>query len=364
MTLAGDVILRYDNGKFNYVYYAPSGLFEVLGPSAILVDGKRHQVNLFFSPGGVVIFEDGLFIAIWMKTIATTVQPIFNWQILNAGSSLSAALSGILIIPSSFAPTVQTPWDIALTSKWTLPDNIWKVTTQSGNPIPVTYEPDYMRAATTSLSVRNSAVSPAVVLPPVQPVGIVTYRMRVNASGGNESKITVVGDNILRITDSGSTVLWTRFNASGGFDTLSPSSIKVGSGTFTNVTLIYSPKTISLFEDGVYKFTRTYTDAPSWVASWTVQHLDVGTAVSADLAYVRALPLAMDHAPPGTFNIFNFQFDNRVADLSGTVVTGPIIGYGLNSPPTNNQKVFVMPSTVISSCIHKSISTVGLDEVV
>jgi hypothetical protein len=336
--LAGDVILRYDGTSFSYVYYTTS--FQPLGPSAIKVDGQTHQVNIFFSPSALVIFEDGNYVAQWKKGIAASVQPLFNWQILNAGSSLSAALSNILIIPASFAPTVQTPWDLALTSKWSLPSDIWTVKTQAGNPIPVTYAPDYMRAATDKMSVANSAVSPSVTLPPVQPVCIVTYRMRVNASAGSESKITVIGDNILRITDNGATVLWTLYTASGQFQPLAPSTIKVGSGNFTDVTVIYSPKAISLFENGVLLYTRSYSPTPQWLATWTVQHLDINTAISADLAYVRVLPLAMDHPPAGAlFNIYNFKFDDKVADLSGGLPAGPVIGYALNSPPSQNQQV-------------------------
>jgi hypothetical protein len=301
-----------------------------------------------------VIFEDGNFVAQWKKTITATVQPLFNWQILNAGSSLSATLSSILVIPSAFALTVQTPWDLALTSKWSLPSDIWTVTTQPGNPIPITYTPDYMRAATDKMPVSNSAVSPSVTLPPAQPVGIVQYRMRVNASAGSESKITVIGDNILRITDNGATVLWTLFDAGGQFQKLAASTIKVGSGNFTDVTVIYSPKAISLFEDGVLLYTRAYSPAPQYIATWTVQHLDVNTAISADLAYVRVLPLAMDHPPAGVaFNIYNFKFDDRVIDLSGGALTGPVIGYPLNGPPSDNQKVGLLSSQQLDGSIHE-----------
>jgi hypothetical protein len=335
--LASDVILRYDGTSFNYVY-SDNG-FHVLGKSAIAVDGKSHQVNLFFWPAGLAIFEDGIFIAKWIKTVSSPVSPIFDWQILNAGSSLKAALSGILIIPATFAPTVQTPWDLALTSKWSLPDDIWKVTVTAGNPLPVTYEPEYMRVATDALATRNSWVYPTVVLPPVLPVGIVIYRMRVNTSGGSESKITIIGDNILRITDNGKTVLWTRYIPDGPFVTLAPSSIKVGSSVFTNVTVIYSPTSISLFEDGVLLYTRPYTGDQQWNATWWVQHLDVNTAISADISYIRCLPLAMDHPPVGAFNIYNYKYDDRVVDLADSVTNGPVIGYGLDVPPANNQQV-------------------------
>jgi hypothetical protein len=344
LTLAADVILRYDGTSFNYCYYTTS--FQQLGKSAIVVDGQTHQINLFLSPNGLVIFEDGLFIATWVKSVSANVNPIFLWQILNAGSTLNAALSGILIIPSTFAPTLQTPWDIALTSRWSLPSDIWTVVTQPANAIPVTYTTDYLRAATGSLSTANSAVIPQVVLPLVNPVGIVTYRMRINAAGGAETKISIIGENILRITNNGTSILWTRYTSGGPFETLSTSSITIGSANFTDVTVIYSPTTISLFENGVYKYTRTYSGAQTWgPAYWSLQHLTAGTAVSADLAYVRCLPLAMNHAPTGLYTIYNFLYDNRVMDLYGSQVTGPVLSYALNVPASTNQQwTLVKPS--------------------
>lgn len=336
--------MRYDGTAFNYVYFGANGQFVQLGKSAIAVDGKSHQVTLCFCPASTVIFEDGLFIAKWDSPVAASLQPVFNWQILNASSSLSAKLSNILIIPPTFEQIVQTPWDLVLTSKWSYPSDVWVVNQSPGNPIPITYSLDYMTAATSSLATANSWVSPAVAMPLVKPIGMVTYRMRVNASGGSESKITVIGDNILRITDNGKTVLWTLYAADGSFQTLATSSIVVGSGNFTVVTVIYSSNSISLLEDGVYKYTRTYTTAPNFQATWFVQHLDINTAISADLSNVRCLPLAMSFPPVGTFNIYNFKFNNSVVDLSGNLVNGPIIGWTLNQPATSNQKVQPLPS--------------------
>jgi hypothetical protein len=336
LTLAADVILRYDGSTFNYVYW--NNAFFEIGKSAIKVDGKTHQVTLCFSPSAIVIFEDGLFIANWAHAVTSPIVPIFNWQILNAGSSLSAKLSNILIIPPTFEQIVQTPWDIVLTSKWSYPSDIWVVTETAGNPLPVTYEPTYMRVATDSLKTRNSWVYPAVVMPLVKPTGIITYSMRVNASGGSESKITIIGDNILRITDNGKTVLWTLYDANGQFQTLAKSSIVVGSANFTEVTVIYSSNTISLLENGVYLYTRQYSTSQAWSAVWWVQHLDVGTAISTDISNVRCLPLAMSFPPLGTYNIYNFKFSDRVVDLFGSEVTGPLIGFPLNQPLTLNQK--------------------------
>ena len=117
---------------------------------------------------GLVIVEDGLFIAQWTKSLLANLNPVFLWQILNARSTLNAALSGILIIPNTYAPTLQTPWDSALTSK----SDIWTVVTQPANAIPMTYTTDYLRAATASLSTANSTVTPKAVTPLVDPTAL------------------------------------------------------------------------------------------------------------------------------------------------------------------------------------------------
>ena len=315
--------------------------FHELGKSAIEVDGQSHRIALCFAPTAIVIVEDGIFIAKWDRPVNPTIQPIFNWQILNASSSLKAKFSNILIVPPTFNTIVQSPWDIILTSKWSYPSDIWTVTESPGNPLPVTYDPNFMRVATDSLKTPNSWVFPSVAMPLVKGSGIVAYRMRVNASGGSESKITIIGDNILRITDDGKTVLWTRYIPDGPFVTLAESSIAVGSGRFTNVTVIYGLQSISLFEDGVHKYSRSYEASQDWKATWSVQHLDVGTAISVDISNVRCLPLAMSYPPLGRYNIYNYKFSNRLVDLVQRNPTGPIISNASFDPPLDSQEVRV-----------------------
>ena len=299
-----------------------------------------HRITLCFSPAAVVIIEDGIFIVKWDRSVDPYLVPIFNWQIQGASSTLNANFSNILIIPPTFDPTVQSPWDISLTDKWSYPSGIWVVNAMPGNPIPVTYESLYMRASTDSLQKQNASVSTAVAMDLIRPSGIVTYRMRVNESGGSESMITIVGNNILRITNDGNTVLWTQYT-NGQYQTLSPSSIVTGSGEFTQVTVVYGLQTISLFEDGVFKYSRSYQLDQEWQATWTLQHYDLDTAVSADLSNVRCLPLAMLYPPVGNYNIYNYKHDSRVVDLSNGNQTGPIVGSALSVPPTQSQEVRV-----------------------
>ena len=195
-----------------------------------------------------------------------------------------------------------------------------------------------MRVFAPNLTLPDAWVYPAVAQALGKPYGSISYRFRVAISGGKETKVTVLGDNILRITDNVTTVLWTLYDSQGKFQTLATSDIKVGSGQWTNVTIIYSPTSISLLEDGRYKYTRQYPTAnASWTGTFSIQHLDKGTAVSIDLSNVRCLPFAMSLPPPATYHIRNFKFSTSYMNLS--ILTGPIVGYPLSSPTTSNQLV-------------------------
>jgi hypothetical protein len=219
--------------------------------------------------------------------------PLSDWQILNAGSKLQAQLKNILLIRPTYFSKLQTPWDVDFSNGHTYPNDMWYVPEQSY--FSVTNSGDgYMCVATTSLTRSNSWVYPKLTLPLVEPTGSVIYRMRVNASTGSESKITVIGDNVLRITDDGTTVLWTLFNAKGQFVALALSSIVVGSDEWTNVQVIYSPVSISLLRTASTNIRVLIPLIPLLVR---VQHLDFNTAISVDLSNIRAIPLAMASPP-------------------------------------------------------------------
>src|ERR1700761_4595498 len=93
----------------------------------------------------------------------------------------------------------------------------------------------------------------------------------------------------LRITGDGSRVSWNSWSAKNGFTKLSDSLIKVGSQLWTTVMLVYSPTSIVLFEDNVYRFNRAYSPVSIWNAVFEVRHLDVNSSVSVDLSNFRAV---------------------------------------------------------------------------
>ncbi|EGN92351.1 hypothetical protein SERLA73DRAFT_164129 [Serpula lacrymans var. lacrymans S7.3] len=287
LTLASGVVLRYDGTNFNYCWWSNDG-FHQLGRSTISIGSDYVQVTLCFWPAGIAIFENGNFIAKWDKGVEASVIPLLTWQLLSRNSSLSAQIRSIFIIPSTFATSVNTPWDIAFSDTVIPSADIWEVSKQKDDPLPNSYSKEgYMRVSTNSLSIRNSWIFPKVAVP-MDATGVVMYRMRVNSSGGSETKVTVLGDNILRIVQNGQVATWNKY--ASDFVKLSDSSVRVGSGLWTIVTLVYSSRSVSLFEDGVYRYTRAYDAAPG-NATFSVQHLEPNTAVSVDISHVRCVPL-------------------------------------------------------------------------
>ncbi|KAJ3556334.1 hypothetical protein NM688_g2085 [Phlebia brevispora] len=289
LTLAGGIILRYGGTTLDWVWWNQNGFHEIARSTIRVGDGAYHQITLCLYTAGIAIFENGNYLGKWDTSVAAEVTPRFDWQILANNASLSAQLRNILVIPSTFAPGVGTPWDIAFSDTSIPPADIWQVDKQKGDPIPISFSSDgFMRAATQSLSIPNSWVFPKVTVP-MAPFGLAMFRMRVNASGGSETKVTLMGNNILRITNNGQSLEWDKYT--DHFIKLSDTSIRVG-GDWTVVTLVYSQTSMSLLENGVYRYTQTYTDSGKpWDATFYVQHLDANTAVSVDLSNVRCVPL-------------------------------------------------------------------------
>ena len=270
-----------------------------------------------------MIFENGSYTGLWPTSVPAAFKPTFHWQILSRASSLQVAIRNILLIPTLVAPGVSTPWDVSFSAATVPSAKLWSIKTQANNPLPVTFGTDNLEVSSPKLSIRNSATWTQLALPTAAS-GIIMYRMRVNASGGSETKVTVMGGNILRITGNGSSVTWNLFDAGGLFQKLSDSLMKVGSQQWTTVTLVYSPTSVALFEDNLFRFKRTYTGGTPGDAVFWVQHLDVGTPVSVQLTNFRGVPLAkttemlaMDMAPDVLL------YYPLKADLAETVIGDP-----------------------------------------
>jgi hypothetical protein len=285
-TLAAGVILRFTSGGASVAWQWWNGSFQTLAASSIRADGAWHDVVMAFSPGSVSLFEDGRYMFTWQTPVGAQVSPQFDMQVLTPGSRLSLDVGEIYSVPSTFAAGVDTPWD------YSFQPGIWPsgeamgFRVAAGGP-QVSFGDGYVRFAAQPLQQRNTwtfmdvrAAAPAV--------SVLSYPLRVNASGGAETKVTLPGDNILRLTSNGTQANWQSWN--GSFQTLAPSGITAGQPDFTVVTLVTSGTSVSLLENGVFKYQRAYAPASQWSPGLAVQHLDVGTSVSVDVGGVRALP--------------------------------------------------------------------------
>ncbi|KAI9733134.1 MAG: hypothetical protein M1834_003681 [Cirrosporium novae-zelandiae] len=289
LTLACGMILRYD-GKALYYCWWDNGFHDLKQSTIKIGDGNFYKVTMCISPDTIYIFENGDQIGVWNTKTSSPFQPMFDWQILESDATLQATLSNIMVMPPLFVLSVKTLWDIVFANeRETLAQ--WEITKQKDDPIPITFPEDgYMRAATSKLSTYNSWVY-TQGKSQVPSVGVLMYRMRVNESGGSETKITIFGQYILRITKSGQQVEWDLYT-NGGFVKQADSSIMVGNPAWTVVMLVYSQKSVTLFENGVAMFSQKWSSTPSLTPVFHVQHLDTNTAVSVDLSHVRCLPKA------------------------------------------------------------------------
>lgn len=300
--LACGVILRYDGKSFNYCWWdGPNNRFQPIGASAIQVNAKYSYVTLCISPNEIFVFENYNLIGVWNTNIFSPFQPRFDWQILSAKSALNATLTDMKVAAAGFPVDQISQFDLPFSNKITnspFPgkpvtlDQFWVWPTPANAAIPISLSDGYMRISTSSLAVQNSIVStqPLKVLM-MPPWGILMYRMRVNQFDGYESKVTIFGDIILRITNNGQSIESDEFK-DDWFSKLGDTTIRVGATDFTTVMLVYSLTSVVLFENGVKMFSHNWGKPPSQVAKFDVQHYDVNTAVPVDLSHVRCVTQA------------------------------------------------------------------------
>lgn len=135
--------------------------------------------------------------------------------------------------------------------------------------------------------IHISNITQAVSLLPSE--GILMYRLRLNMSGGSETKVTIFGDYILHIRDSRRRLEWDIYNSHGHFVNQGDSAIIVGSGKWTLVMLVYSQMSVMLLGNGMASFSGSRRDNMLRDALFPARHLDIGMAVM-DLNHVRAMP--------------------------------------------------------------------------
>lgn len=354
-TIAGDIILRFTNGgnTVQWQYFNDdNGSFITLANSSICADSKWYTVTMVMSANQISLCENGVFLFSWATSVGSSITPRFDIQVEEERCNLSFDLAEIYSVPSTFAAGVDTPWDYQFSTNLTPLSEAMTFTIPSGAPqvsfadgfVEFAAEPLTQHNKTTSLAVTNSS--------PAQSIFI--YPVRVNASGGDETKIQFPGKNVLRITNNGQSVAWQQYT--GNFSTLASSDIVVGATDFTVVTIITSATSVALFENGVYKFKRSYDTTASWNPGLSVQHLDVNTNVSVDIGGIRALPSAKSSTLLGydltSDTLAYFPFKGTLENAMGnsndlTVSSGSMTytdgKYGLAGDFSNGSTILSIP---------------------
>jgi hypothetical protein len=285
-TVAGDAVLRFTNGGQTVKWQRWDNWFYDLADSSIRADGKWHQIILVLTPQTLTLFEDGKQLFLWAHPIGDSVKPRFDIQVLTPGSNLSFDVGDIYAVPSAMAKDNSTQWDYVFLKDTPPPANQIQFTTDGG--MEISYGDGYARVGAWPLRQINAWSH--LEFPRNSPAASVfMYPLRVNQSDGYETKITLPGDNILRLLGNGADSNWQLFDAGGNFQTLSPSGINPGQQDFTIVTLVTSAQSITLFENGFLKYSRTYAPVSQWSATVGIQHYDLNN-VSIDFGGMRTIP--------------------------------------------------------------------------
>jgi hypothetical protein len=286
LTLAAGVILRFTNNGTAAAYQWWNGSFQTLAASSIRPDGTWHRIVMAFAANELTLFEDGAPLFTWQTAVGATVSPNFTMQVLTAGANLSIDIASIFVLPRGISLSASSPWDYGFSENQTPSTKLMSFRIAPGGP-QVTFENNFVRFAGQPQTATNAWTF--LDMPrSVSPVAVFSYALRVYASGGSETKVTLPGDNILRITNNGASANWCSWD--GTFHTLAASSIVTGASSFVYVTLVISAGGMTLLENGVRKYVRAYSGATTWNPGIAVQHLDPDTDVVVDVGGIRTMP--------------------------------------------------------------------------
>ncbi|BDA79398.1 hypothetical protein LPTSP3_g23280 [Leptospira kobayashii] len=284
--LANTITLMFYDGTVNWKYWNGTS-FEQLAVSSIQSDGKWHDIVMIFSSSSISLLEDGNRLFTWGGQVGQQINPMFHVIGYTRGCSLSFDVGDIYSVPSTYAPGVNTPWDYSFSENCDPVSEAMKFRIGGGGS-KVSFGNGYARFSAFPLTQVNQwSFLDIVQKAPVK--SILIYRLRVNESGGSETKITLPGDNILRLTGvAGATASWNRYDRD--FVQLAKSDITAGKSEYSIVTIVTTKTSISLFENGVWKYDRVYGTVSEWNPGLAVQHLDTNTNVSVDVGGIRVLP--------------------------------------------------------------------------
>ncbi|MDN3357654.1 LamG-like jellyroll fold domain-containing protein, partial [Actinomadura sp. DC4] len=286
-----------------------------------------------FSPTTLSLVEDGRYLFTWTVGQRAMVQPIFHMQVLDTGASLSFDVGEIYSVPPVYVDGDDTPWDYAFSAEVVPADRAIGTVATDGGP-QISYGNGYARFSAIPLDMSNTQAS-LVVQQRAPAVSVQIYRLRINTADGDETKVTLPGGQILR--RAGGALNWQFYTSTGAWQTLAASGVVVGAADYTIVAMVTSGSTITLFENGVFRYQFTLPGSPvsQWQPAVAVQHLTAGTNVSVDLGGIRTLPviktpelLAMD-LRESTLALFPLisDFTNVLGNSGDLVPAGGEVGF-------------------------------------
>ena len=284
-TLSGGVILRWNGSSFSYQSW--SNGFTTLGSSDISPNSQWHTIVMVITGDKVSLFEDGLERFRDKSTrVGKTIKPVFHMQALNRGSNLSFDLKDIFVMPGVSYVQGNSSWDYPMLGDM-LPSSVLTYKERDGGG-KFSFDNYGFTRFSSFPQIKHNMWGNLQVERKV-PNGVFTYWVRVNSSGGSESKVQLPGNVILRLVNNGNSASWVTWTG-GRFSPIGPSNIQAGQNEFTVVTLVFSANTVTVMEEGRIVGTLESMNRGDVSPSIGLQHLQSGTDVSIDIGGFRTVP--------------------------------------------------------------------------
>ncbi|KIM92811.1 hypothetical protein OIDMADRAFT_62205 [Oidiodendron maius Zn] len=259
--------------------------------SAISANQMWHFLYFHLTPTSLRIYEDGhLVIAKDRRLLNNIPSYTLGFQVFDDAAAFDADVAEFVTSPAALHEdfsALSRPLEILFNKASQQINQSW-YSIQQNPPIPIAYTDNgSLQIATTNQAVTNSN-SITGFTAPLGPYCAVQYRFRINRSDGYESKVTLVAAITMRVlSGQPQWQLPTPYN----WTTLSnTTAIRVGSGNYVTVSIIVSPNSLILFENGVMNFEYTAGGGGTTnSAMFDVQHYDARSGVDVELSFLRVL---------------------------------------------------------------------------
>lgn len=280
--LTGGIILRLTSrgSVAKYQYYV--GGFRDLANSSIRPDGAWHDISIIYQQNSTVLFEDGVFKFKWDKDNGTGLPLEFSCQNLDAGSSMSLCLGNISVSSLSNALS-QHAFEEGKDDK--LSQYPWKLTPNPSGPSLKAHD-GFVTYAVDNQPARNQWLKFGLVDPlDISTTLSVNMRLRAPKIQSSEVKFALPGGLIIRYTDNGRSALYQYWNP--GFQTLGECGVKGNDNTWKNVSIVYSPKRMQVYENGALVVEWEKDFGNEIEGTFNMQSLDTRSSMQIDMSNVE-----------------------------------------------------------------------------